>query len=448
LIYYIDRDLKEISLAMTLKSTQTETNDEPHANKYNLRPKKPIEKKLIRNPMLSYYTYEEMDYYISLSKHDRSKISQIELDIQQRNKMNIPLRFHVLNTEINNNMKSIVVDKLNHLYTMDNSSSEYHKTENWIQDVCRRIPLGKYKSLPVDTSSSKEDIRNFLTTMKNRMDVAVYGHTDAKEHIVRLLAQWISNPTSKGLAIGIHGPMGCGKTTLVKDGLCAVLGLPFGFVSLGGASDGSYLYGHGYTYEHSKHGKIVDILMQAQCMNPVIFFDELDKVSETLHGQEIINTLIHLTDSTQNDKFNDKYFSEFDFDLSRCLMIFTYNDESKVNPILLDRIVRIETKGYTNQDKIVICKSHMIPTLLKEYNIAVSEIMFSDNVITTIIDMVDEEHGVRNLRRALVDILGNLNLHRMLDTLSLPYTVTESDVKKYVFHPKKKNDMSKSMMYL
>ena len=115
------------------------------------------------------------------------------------------------------------------------------------------------------------------------------------------------------------------------------------FLALGGASDSSFLEGHSY-YEGMQQGKIVQILMESKSMNPVIYFDELDKVSDTAKGEEIIGILTHLTDTTQNSAFHDKYFADIDFDLSKCLFIFSYNDESKVNPILKDPYV-----SYSNQ---------------------------------------------------------------------------------------------------
>jgi len=117
-----------------------------------------------------------------------------------------------------------------------------------------------------------------------------------------------------------------------------------------------FLEGHSYTYEGSTWGKIIDHLIQCKYMNPVFFFDELDKVSDTPRGEEIIGILTHLTDTTQNSKFHDKYFSELDFDLSRCLFIFSYNDESKINPILLDRMYRVQTNGYDYKRKDCDCK--------------------------------------------------------------------------------------------
>ena len=114
--------------------------------------------------------------------------------------------------------------------------------------------------------------------------------------------------------------MGTGKTTLVKDGISKILNRPFALIALGGATDSSCLEGHGYTYEGSTWGKIVDILIQTRCSNPIIYFDELDKISDTPRGEEIIGILTHLIDATQNNNFHDKYFSEIDFDLSKALI--------------------------------------------------------------------------------------------------------------------------------
>ena len=108
-----------------------------------------------------------------------------------------------------------------------------------------------------------------------------------------------------------------------------ILNRPFAFLALGGATDSSFLEGHSYTYEGSTWGKIVDILLQSKTMNPVIYFDELDKISDTPKGEEITGILTHLTDTTQNSQFHDKYFSNIDFDLSKVLFIFSYNDEKK-----------------------------------------------------------------------------------------------------------------------
>ena len=105
---------------------------------------------------------------------------------------------------------------------------------------------------------------------------------------------------------------------------------------MGGSSNASTLAGHNYTYVGSTWGRIVDILIETKCMNPIIFIDELDKVSKTEHGKEIIGILTHLVDDTQNNCFQDKYFSGINLDLSKALIIFSYNDVECIDRILLE----------------------------------------------------------------------------------------------------------------
>jgi ATP-dependent Lon protease len=240
------------------------------------------------------------------------------------------------------------------------------------------------------------------------------------------------------------------NTSLVKNGICKALGLPFSFIALGGASDGSYLDGHSYTYEGSTWGKVVDILMKAKCMNPVMYFDELDKVSYTYKGEEIINILIHLTDSTQNDRYQDKYFTDVEFDISRCLVIFSYNDESAINPILKDRMIRIQTEGYKIDDKLVIAKKYLIPDLMDLFKFNTDDIHFSDDIIRYIVlNMAEQEEGVRNLKRALESIVSNINLAVLLNPAetTLPIRITEKMVHKYLKHPSRDNNHKMMSMY-
>jgi ATP-dependent Lon protease len=227
------------------------------------------------------------------------------------------------------------------------------------------------------------------------------------------------------------------NTSLVKEGISKILNREFAFVPLGGATDSSYLEGHSYTYEGSTWGKVVDILIRSKSMNPVIYFDELDKISETPKGEEIIGILTHLTDTSQNSQFHDKYFAEIDFDLSKCLFIFSYNDPLKVNPILLDRMYKIKTMGYPIKDKIVIAKQYLIPRIRYEVNFKEGDIIIPDGTLNYIIEnYTEKEDGVRNLKRCIEIVYKKLNLYRLVkpgttlfdkeNTLAVefPFTVT------------------------
>ena len=270
--------------------------------------------------------------------------------------------------------------------------------------------------------------------------------------IMQLIGKWLINPKAIGTAIAIKGPYGTGKTSLVKEGISKILNRPFNLIALGGATDSCFLEGHSYTYEGSSWGKIVDILIQSKTSNPIIFFDELDKVSDTPRGDEIIGILTHLIDTTQNSHFHDKYFSEIDFDLSKCLFIFSYNDESKINPILLDRMYRISTTGYNVKDKMQIATKYLLPVIKREIKFADEDIIIQEDVLKYIIEkFTDSESGVRNLKRCLEIVFSKLNLYRLMkpdvnlfdETLTFkvvfPLTLTVEHIDKLIVKEKELN---------
>ena len=365
-----------------------------------------------KNPNFSNYKDEEMEYFLKQSVRNKNKIIKFEKKTNELNKEQVPLRFKIINSDINDSIKAVALKKLNHLSSMNERSGEYFKILNYVENLCK-IPCGIYKKLKIPKDKSL--ISNFLLKSHKILDQNVYGHDKSKEQITRIIGQWISNPSLKGNCIGIHGSPGCGKTRLIKEGLCKALDLPFVFIPLGGINDSAYLTGHSFTYEGAIHGKIVDALMKAGCMNPIIYFDELDKVSDSSRGEEIINTLIHLTDSTQNDAFFDKYFYDIPLNLSKALIIFTYNNDYMINPILRDRMIRINTDPYKNNDKINIANKFLIPEILKDFNFKDTDLIFTEEIIKYIISKTESESGVRNLRRSIECIISNLNLFRLMD---------------------------------
>ena len=392
------------------------------------------QKRKITNVAFEDYDFEERTYYKQLPVRERKRIALAENAVQSLNSNVVPLRFKILLSDVDDRVKAIAIRKLEYLCNMDDSTSEYYKTMNWIDALCK-LPIGKFQSFPVNDTTPLREVRDFVSRVRDELNEAVYGHAVAKDHIVRLLAQWIINPGARGMVLGISGPMGCGKTTLVKDGIARALGLPMAFVPLGGASDGSYLDGHGFTYEGSVWGRVVDSLMRCGIMNPVLFFDELDKVSQTQKGDEIVNILIHITDSSQNERFADKYFSDIDFDLSKALIIFSYNHDDKINPILKDRMVRIQTKGYDLKDKLEISRRHIVPDTLKQYMFGEDEVIFTDDVLKEIVQLVEAEEGVRNLKRAVNCIVSCLNLQRLTDEcdkLTFPHVVDSKEVRAFL----------------
>lgn len=217
------------------------------------------------------------------------------------------MRFRILSLRVDNNTKKLLLAKFENFAKMTPSSSEYFKVKHWLDSVMN-IPFNHYITFPVCKNNPLEKIIAFVNNAKAILDRTVYGHDECKQQMLRIIAQWISNPTSHGYSIGIHGHAGVGKTSLIKS-FSKARGMPFAFIGLGGASDASFLDGYSYTFEGSTYGKIVDSLIHTKCNNPIVLFDELDKISATPHGDEISNILTHITDSSQNSEFNDKYFS-------------------------------------------------------------------------------------------------------------------------------------------
>ena len=356
-----------------------------------------------------------------------------------------PYKLTLLESDIPRDMKAVAIRKVGMLQYMEPGCGEYCKLKNWVE-AFMQIPFGKNKNLPLTISDGVDRCHEFMTSAKNRLDTAVYGLNDAKMQIMQMVGQWIANPAAIGTAVAIHGPPGTGKTSLVKEGISKILGRDFAFIALGGATDSSFLEGHSYTYEGSMWGKIVDILIRCKSSNPVIYFDELDKISDTSKGEEIVGILTHLTDTSQNSQFHDKYFSEVGFDLSKCLFIFSYNDESRVNPVLLDRMYKIRTTGYGTKDKTFIAQHHLIPRIRTEVAFAEGDILIPDSVIEYIVEhCTHKEAGVRNLKRCLEIIYTKLNLYRLMRPgtqlfddkdmsleVSFPYNVTREVVDKLI----------------
>lgn len=391
------------------------------------------------------FTEEEESYFNKLSKDEQHNIENKYKSILSKEQSNVPIKFQIISADISDYIKNIALQKYNILSNMEDSSNgEYNKLHNWITNLCK-IPFGKHVNMPVSQRSNPIEIKDFLLNTKNILNTEVYGHSDAKDQIIRIVAQWISNPNSKGNVIGIHGNPGVGKTTLIKNGVCKALGLPFAFIPLGGANDSSYLDGHSYTYEGSCCGKIVEVLMKNKFMNPVLYFDELDKVSMSQRGQDIINVLIHLTDPSQNNSFQDKYFSDIEFDLSKCLIIFTYNDNNAIDPILKDRMITIHTKDYNIHDKLEITQNHLLSNIKKDFDI--ENIQITNDDISYIIEKTSSEAGVRNLKRSIECIISNLNLECLLtETQNKHLTINKTIIDKYLSN--KKDEINPSIAHL
>jgi len=359
-------------------------------------------------------TMNDFSFYEKLETENQKKLIKELKEINKITRIEKPYRMTLLESDIPIQFKAAAMKKINSLRYMEPGSGEFYKIKNWV-DTFMKIPFTNYQELPISIENGVDSCHDFMEKAQKTLDSAVYGLNDAKMQIMQMLGQLLTNPKAIGTAIAIHGPPGTGKTSLVKEGISKILNRPFAFIALGGATDSSFLEGHGYTYEGSTWGKIIQILIDSKCMNPVIYFDELDKISDTPRGEEIAGILTHLTDTTQNSQFHDKYFAEINFDLSKCLFIFSYNDESKINPILKDRMYRIKTKGYSGKEKTVIANNYLLPRIREQVKFTTGDIIIPDDVLGYINEThCQKEDGVRNMKRCLEIIHTKLNLYRLM----------------------------------
>ena len=384
--------------------------------------KKKLEKKQLQTNIKDYRKFiahpsieSDIEYFKKLDHNKQTQILEQLEELKKYLNQDKPYRLQILESSVPPEYKACAIKKLTALKSMEVGSGEYHKLQTWV-DTFMQIPFGVYNEIPISIESSTDiEIKKFMNNSITLLNNTIYGMDDVKLQIMQLIGQWVVNPDSIGSAIAIKGPPGTGKTTLVKDGISKILNRYFAHIPLGGNSDGCDFIGHSSTYEGSKHGLFVDILIRGKSMNPCILFDELDKLSETAKGGEIKGILTHLTDSTQNDKFYDKYFSEIEFDLSKGLYFFTYNEDTKIDPILKDRMYILETKGYSNKEKLVIAKDYLLKTIRKQVNIKDTDVILKDDIIIYMIEnYTKEEKGVRNLKRCLEVLYTKLNLIRLM----------------------------------
>lgn len=387
---------------------------------------------------------EERGFFEELPRKKAREFNEKMEDVRKHlTDAETPFKFQILDMPLPASVKASVIKKVDAIHRMGLDSGEAHKLKTWV-DSFLRIPFGKQIPLPVSLSAGAEPCSKFLTETREVLDRAVYGMGAAKTQILQILAQWIANPSSAGNVIALKGPMGVGKTSFARNGIAAALKRPFQFFSLGGASDVAHYVGHSYTYEGSTWGRIVDAILQAGCMNPVIYFDELDKVSGTPHGEEIISMLIHLTDRAQNMQYHDRYFAGIDFDLSQCLFVFSFNDESKVHPVLKDRMTVIQCAGYNDEEKKMILSKYVWPEMLTRFNFAPTDLEVTEDAVKRAIkEFSAGEEGMRNLIRAVETLIMRINLLRISDKndpatkalkfymdIQFPFTITAAITEK------------------
>ena len=365
-----------------------------------------------KNQMINLYLFivDNLTYYLQL-KLKKSEINiKTEFD-KLKNLSNEEIDYKkqlALNKTVPDNVRSMVLEKIDE---MKSNNNEYYKQLTYVKTILSypwKSDSSIFNILSKDINKSKK----YLEEIENKLKNSSYGHEESKKSLLQIIGKWISNPDSQGSCLGLVGPPGVGKTLLAKS-LSKSLDIPFAQINLGGQNDGELLHGHGYTYSGSQPGMIVRKMVEMGKSRCIIYFDELDKTtSKNSNINEISSILIHLTDPNMSKTFQDRFFQGIDFPLDKVIFIFSYNDSSLVDPILLDRIKEIKVDPYTPKDKYEICKNFIIPELEEAINFK-DKLVFTKDIIEYIIDNYTNEAGVRSIKRLLEKIYLNLNLDKI-----------------------------------
>lgn len=338
---------------------------------------------------------EEKDHYAKQTPEAKTQLVERLVSLRRADCFSVPLRFRVLASELPLEIKRRIAQKLEKQQDTL-ASGDAIKYATWVEGLLA-LPLNAYIT---PSEEPRPELCRRLQDAAAHLDRVIYGHRAAKQAILERLFQWVSRPWVPQRPLGLQGCPGNGKSSLIREGLSAIMGRPYGFVALGGSLDSSYLLGHGYTYEGSVCGRIAETLTAAGCMNPLIFFDEVDKCSGTPKGEEIINVLVHLTDTTQSSHFRDRYFGPLDLDLSRSLLVFAFNSAAAVSPVLLDRLQVVATDDFDGPAQLKILKQYLLPRVLQEYGRPSDFLRVDGDALQEAVH-VCREGGVRLLRSVL-----------------------------------------------
>lgn len=319
------------------------------------------------------------------------------------------------NLKCTEEIKTKLLKECDKLVKMPTGSHEGTVVRTYL-DKCLEIPFGKY---------SKDRIN--LERSRKILDADHYGLDKVKTRIIESLAVLKRNPEYNGQIICLYGPPGVGKTSIVKS-LAKSMNRKYVRIALGGVHDEAEIRGHRKTYIGSMPGRIMQAIIDAGTMNPIVLLDEIDKVGNDYKGDPS-SALLEALDPEQNNSFNDHYI-DFPVDLSKVLFITTANDTSTIAAPLYDRMEIIELNSYSVEEKFNIAKLHLVKKEMKKHNLTAREFKISDEAIYKIIECYTREAGVRGLEKNIATLCRKATLE--LESGKKSFKVTDKNISDYL----------------
>ncbi|MER6531453.1 endopeptidase La [Streptomyces sp. NPDC001508] len=280
----------------------------------------------------------------------------------------------------------------------------------------------------------KERITEYLAVRKRRSDrgLGVIGGRPDQGAARSASVEGGGGRRGGGAVLALVGPPGVGKTSL-GESVAHAMGRKFVRVALGGVRDEAEIRGHRRTYVGALPGRIVRAIKEAGSMNPVVLLDEIDKVGSDFRGDPAA-ALLEVLDPAQNHTFRDHYL-EVELDLSDIVFLATANVLEAIPEALLDRMELVRLDGYTEDEKVVIARDHLLPRQLERAGLDTDEVTLDESALRKLAGEYTREAGVRTLERSIARLLRKVAAQHELGERKLPFTITDADLRALIGRP-------------
>lgn len=360
-----------------------------------------------------YIDQEQRDYYL----REQMKVIRDELGEGEDESEFSEYEKKILMLHLPEESEKKVLKDLERLKKQPFGSAEASVLRNYL-DTLLELPWNQYTKERIDVESARKILN------KDH-----YGLEKVKERILETIAVRQMAPEMPPQILCLVGPPGVGKTSIAYS-VAKSLNRKMARIALGGVHDEADIRGHRKTYVGAMPGRILSAMIQAESMNPVLLLDEVDKMGSDYRGDPSA-ALLEVLDSEQNKTYRD-HFLEIPFDLSNVLFITTANTTDTVPRPLLDRMEIIELGSYTDEEKLMIAKDHLIPKQLKKHGIKKNQLRITEDAIREIIACYTRESGVRSLERMIAQICRKADMELIKQEKPGKITVNGTQIEQYL----------------